>query len=246
MGGGDPYDGTIFMWTPVAALAFYPVWLMGWHLWQLAHLGAALAMPSWRMRLVVLLAFPFWWDVELGNILVFVLLAAVWALRGKQFAVGSFLVLTVLIPRPLMAPIAMWLLWKHRRWRLPFAAMVVGAIAASGAMGLLGPFIARSLEAGEVLQHGYNFAPSHLVGPGWLLIAFPLAAWLTWRGRLGVASVFASPYWLPYYLLLGLVDADSDPSRTPTPRSRTPRSAARRPPDPGGSEPAPRPVAPPR
>ena len=215
VGGGDPYAGTGFMWTPVAALAFHPVWLMGWHLWQIAHVAGAVAMPTWRMRLIVLLAYPFWWDVELGNILVFVLLAAVWALRGNQIAIGAFLVLTVLVPRPLMAPIALWLLWKHERWRLPFAAMVGGAVVASAAMGLLGPFVSRSLDAGTVLRHGSNFAPSHLIGPVWLVISLPLAAWLTWRGRLGLASVFASPYWLPYYLLLGLVDADSAlPQRT--------------------------------
>jgi hypothetical protein len=244
--GGDPYAGSAFKWTPVAALAFYPLSLLGWHLWQLAHLGAALAMPSWRMRLVVLLAFPFWWDLELGNILVFVLLAAIWALRGNQLGIGAFLALTVLVPRPLMVPIALWLLWKHPQWRLPFAAMGIGVIVATGATGLLGEFAARILEAGEQIHHGYNFAPSQVVGPAWLLIAVPLAAWLTWRRRLGLASVVASPYWLPYYLLLGLVDADSDPRRTPTPRTRAPRSTARRPPDPGASGSALRPDAAPR
>ena len=244
--GGDPYAGTNFMWTPVAALAFYPVWQTGWHLWQLAHVGAALAMPTWTMRVLVLLAYPFWWDLELGNILVFVLLAATWALRGNRVAIGTFLLLTVLVPRPLMAPIALWLLFKHERWRVPFAAMAVGAVAVSAVMGLLGPFIARSLEAGAVLQHGYNFAPSRFIGPAWLLVSVPLAAWLTLKGRLGLASVFASPYWLPYYLLPGLVDVDRTRGTAATPRSRAPQSTARRPPDPGRTARTHRPVAPPR
>jgi len=160
--------------------------------------------------------------------LVFVLLAAVWALRGNQIGVGAFLVLTVLVPRPLMAPVALWLLWKHARWRLPFAAMVVGAVVASAAMGLLGPFIVRSLEAGSILHHSYNFAPSRLIGPAWLVIALPLAAWLTWKGRLGLASVLASPYWLPYYLLLGL--ADVDPHTQPAAQFVEPARRGYRPP----------------
>jgi hypothetical protein len=209
--GGNPYQDIAFLWTPVGAFAFFPVSLVGWHLWQIAHLGAALAMPGWRLRAIVLLAYPFWWDMELGNILVFVLLAAAWALRGNQLAIGAFLVLTALVPRPLMAPIALWLLWRHAGWRLPFAAMVIGVVIASGAMDLLGPFISRALEVGKAIRDSDNLAPSRLIGPFWVVVAIPLAAWLTLKSRLGLASVLASPYWLPYYLLIGLVDLDPRP-----------------------------------
>lgn len=33
-----------------------------------------------------------------------------------------------------------------------------------------------------------------------------LAIALTWRGRLGLASMAASPYWLPYYFLMLLLE----------------------------------------
>lgn len=224
--GGDPYAGSGFMWTPLGAIAFYPVSVLGWHVWQVGHLAGALAMPTWRMRIAVLLAFPFWWDVELGNVLVFVLLAAVWALRGNPIGIGLFLTLTVLIPRPLMAPIAVWLLWQRPQWRLPFAVMAAGAVMITAGMGLLGPFIARALEAADVQSHFYNFAPSRQFGGAWLLVALPLAIWLTWIRRLGLASVFAMPYWLPYYLLIGLVDADG--SRPALHRSRGGPAIARR------------------
>ena len=39
-----------------------------------------------------------------------------------------------------------------------------------------------------------------------MVIGLPLAAWLTWKGRLGLASLAASPYWLPYYLLMLLLE----------------------------------------
>lgn len=40
----------------------------------------------------------------------------------------------------------------------------------------------------------------------WVPIGLALAAWLTWKGRLGYASLAASPYWLPYYLLFALLE----------------------------------------
>ena len=40
----------------------------------------------------------------------------------------------------------------------------------------------------------------------WLLIGVPLATWLTVKGRPGFASLAASPYWLPYYLLFLLLE----------------------------------------
>ncbi len=48
----------------------------------------------------------------------------------------------------------------------------------------------------------YNFGPSAWIGLAWVPIGLALAAWLTWRGRLGFASVAASPYWFGYYLLM--------------------------------------------
>jgi hypothetical protein len=60
-------------------------------------------------------------------------------------------------------------------------------------------------EFGSIIDIG----PSLVLGAWWVPIGIILAVILTWRGRLGLASLAASPYWLPYYpamLLLELAD----------------------------------------
>jgi hypothetical protein len=76
-------------------------------------------MPSWPLRIATLLAWPFWYDLLLGNVLVFVLLAGARALRGSRVATFAFLAMTVLMPRPLMVSLAAWLLWQRPGWRIP-------------------------------------------------------------------------------------------------------------------------------
>jgi hypothetical protein len=51
----------------------------------------------------------------------------------------------------------------------------------------------------------FNVGPSRWLGAWWLLAGIPLAAWLTWRGRVGLASLAVSPYLLPYYLMFGVL-----------------------------------------
>jgi hypothetical protein len=52
----------------------------------------------------------------------------------------------------------------------------------------------------------FNFGPSQFIGLAWVPIGIGLAAWLTWRNRLGLASLAISPYWLPYYFLVLLLE----------------------------------------
>jgi hypothetical protein len=60
-----------------------------------------------------------------------------------------------------------------------------------------------------------DFGPAAFIGSLWLPIGLVLAAFLTWRGRLGLASLAASPYWLPQYLLMLLLDlVPRSPPRT--------------------------------
>jgi hypothetical protein len=51
-----------------------------------------------------------------------------------------------------------------------------------------------------------NIGPSRFLGLAWLVVGVPLAAWLTVKGRIGLASLVISPYVLPYYLMMGLLD----------------------------------------
>jgi hypothetical protein len=209
--GIDPYGfavaGEAYRWSPVAAWLFVPVSLIGPLAWRLLHVAAALALPDRRLALVMLLSWPFWFDFATGNVMVFVLLLAVFALRGNRWASLGFLAMTLLVPRPLMLPVAAWLLWKRPELRLPTLALFIihGALVLASGWGQ--EWVARLLETTST-QVGIHFdvGPSSLLGELWVPIGLALAAILTWRGRLGFASLAASPYWLPYYLMMPLLE----------------------------------------
>lgn len=205
VGGGDLYavtDTYAYHYSPVAAYGFGAMAFLGEVGWRALHLVAALAMPTWPMRLVTLVSWPFWYDVEAGNLLVFVVLAAAWALRGSRIGTAAFLALSLLIPRPLMLPAAAWLLWRRPEWRLPFASAFVIQGLAVVASGWGEDWIAAMLAASGDVAIPSNVGPSRFIGTlPWLLVGLPLAAWLTRRGRVGLAGLAVSPYWLPYYLL---------------------------------------------
>ena len=126
-GGLYASSGTYaYRYSPLLAYLFSAIGLIGPWAWRGLHLLAALAMPGRWLKVAVLLSWPFWFDVEAGNLVVFTLLLAAWALRGRAWAISGFLVMSLLIPRPLMLPVLAWLLWRHREWWLPFAALFVG------------------------------------------------------------------------------------------------------------------------
>lgn len=210
-----------FRWSPIAAWLLVPLAALGSAGWTALHVLAAFAFGSWRITAVVLVSFPFWMDALSGNVLTFVALAAWWALRGSRVATFVYLAMCLLMPRPLMLPVAAWIVWQRPEWRLPFAGMFAlhaAAVAVSG----LGPQWLGVLSASGELAHEWNWAPSRFIGPAWIPIGFALAAWLTWRGRLGLASVAASPYIFPYYALM-LVLEISRPSTYQTLPSRLTR-----------------------
>ena len=203
---GDLYETTAtygFRYSPIVAYVFAAIGGIGAVAWRLAHVAAALALPTWPMRLLTLAAWPFWYDVETGNVMVLVVLAAAWALRGNPVGIGAFLLLTLWFPRPLMLPILVYLLWKQPTWRVPAlvlaAVMAVPTIASGWALDWVRLLTTLGAEAGSP----NNLGPTRFLGPWWLVIGIPLAAWLTRHGRLGWASLAISfPYVLPYYLLM--------------------------------------------
>jgi hypothetical protein len=218
-------DSYGFRASPVLAWAFALIAPIGPSLWRLLHIGAALAMPTWPLRLAVLVAWPFWFDVQHGNLLTFELLAAAWALRGSRAASLAYLALTLLTPRPLLLPIAGWLLWRREELRVPFLAMfalhAIAVFATGWGIEWLGQLVASTEEVRAI----WNLGPSRLIGLWWLLAGVPLGLWLMRRGRLGLASLAFSPYWLPYYLLFALLDLPGARSEWRT-RQGTDRIAA--------------------
>ena len=98
-----------------------------------------------------------------------------------------------------------WLLWKRPEWRVPFAAALMVHVAVVVALGFGPAWLGALLHAGEGTSVA-DFGPAALIGTLWVPIGLVLAVFLTWRGRLGMASLAASPYWLPQYLLMLLLD----------------------------------------
>jgi hypothetical protein len=206
---GDLYaitDTYAYHYSPLLALAFGVISPIGTTMWRILHVVAALALPSWPLRIVAFASWPFWYDVEAGNLMTFTVLAAAWALVGSRVATGAYLLLVVLVPRPLMFPVAAWILWRRPEWRVPFGTALVLSLAGAVALGWAGEWFGAMLAASGDVAIPSNIGPSRFIGAAWLLIGIPLAAWLTWRGRLGLASLAASLYWLPYYLLMLLLE----------------------------------------
>lgn len=209
-GSPDLYQRTEWWYgwrySPVAVPLFAPIAWMGETAWRLLHLVALAGLPGWR-RLVALASYPFWFDVHAGNILIFVAVAAYWALRGNRWGIGATLLIALLVPRPFMLPLVAWIMWKEPEWRWPFAAMFVVHAALVLASGYAFDWLALLLRVGgEEAALNINAAPSALIGLWWMVAAVPLAAWAFWRGRPATAGLLLQPYWLPYYLLMPLAD----------------------------------------
>ena len=209
-------DGTLYetnewwygwRYSPVAVFPFMLVAPVGETAWRLL-LGLSLVGLPGRARFLALASYPFWFAIHAGSLIVPTVAVAYLALRGHRWAIGTFLVLTLLVPRPLMFPIAVWLLWKQPAWRWPFGALFLGHAAAVMATGYGDEWLAVLATVGptEVMQ-GFNVSPSALIGLWWLALAVPLAVWAWSARRPAMAGLLLQPYWLPYYLLILLADA---------------------------------------
>jgi hypothetical protein len=194
--------GYAFRWSPVAAWLMGFVTLMPLWLWQVLHVAALPLFGSWLLAIAVFVSYPFWFDVQTGNLMTFVALAGFLAIRGSRAATAVFLVLAVLVPRPLMLPLTVWLLWKRPETRLPFLVFFVVHALVVVALGYAADWIASLTDVNAELANDFNFGPSRFIGALWIPIGLALAAWSTSHGHLGLASLAISPYWLPYYYLM--------------------------------------------
>lgn len=208
--GGDLYTKTEWWYgwrySPVAVPIFAVLTWPGVWVWRAAHIAALFLLPGWR-RWVALASYPLWFDLHAGNVLVFVVVAAYWALRGNRWATGIMLLMALLMPRPMMLPLVAWVMWKQPAWRWPFVGMFVAHAALVWWSGYGPAWIARLLEVGgEEVALNINAAPSAFLGAWWFVIAVPVAIALFWKGKPATSGLFLQPYWLPYYLLMPLAD----------------------------------------
>lgn len=202
-----PYAGGWFKWAPPAAWVWAAVVPLGFGIWTALHLAVPVLLRDWRAATLLLVAAPFWHDVASGNILSFVLLAAWWAVRGSRVGIVAFCALAALVPRPIMIPALAWLLWREPLARRAFAVAALVVASSAVMTGWAGAWAANLLSApGVEAAAPWNLSPSREIGYAWVFVAWPLSA-LAWRrGWLGVSSVLASPYWIPYYLVMLVLD----------------------------------------
>ena len=229
IGTGTMYewgDGYRHRYPPLFAHAIAPFVAMGLTVWRLLHFAALLLLP-WRLALIVMVTFPFWYDVAHAGPMTFALVLAFLALRGSRIAFFAFLLMALLMPRPLMVPVIAWMLWKHPGWRWPVVGVAAVYVVLTLATGELLPFLAALPGSSDAFAYPSNWGPTRFIGWAGVPVSLALGAWLTWNGRLGLASVAISPYIVPYYWIMlllemprRLVDAPRSSrvasSRTPT------------------------------
>lgn len=208
-----------FVWSPVSAYALKVLEPLWFEAWQVVIVMAALAMPTWRLRLLVLVSWPFWHDWIFGNLLTLIFLASVYAWRGSRVGTVAFFAFALLIPRPLLVPMLVWILWKRPEWRWPFAAIFVLHALLVLWSGLGAEWIATLAHVGPgLIDLPVNRGPSRILGYWWFVIGVPLGTWLFFRGRVGWAGLAISPYVWSYYLFWLLPEVnrvpDSGPRRT--------------------------------
>ncbi len=194
-----------YRWSPLAAYFFtLPLTLPVW--WAL-HFAAVALLRDWKLIALVATSWPFWFEIDVGNAVTFTAVAGYFALRGSRAGELAWFALALLVPRPLVIPLTVWLLWKRPHTRLPALVLLIASIAGAALTGYGGEWVARLLESGGDVANFWNLAPSRFIGYLWWPAAFALGAWFTLRGRLGLASLAISPYILPYYGLMLLLEA---------------------------------------
>ena len=207
-------DGGMYEWSggyrhrypPLFAYAIAPFTWLGLDAWRLLHV-AALAFLPWRIALLVALSFPFVNDTAHASMMVFALVLGWHALAGSRPAFYGFLIVALLVPRPLMFPVIGWLLWQRPELRLPTfgIAAVYGALTL--ATGETAAFLSALGGSSDAFDYPSNWGPSRIIGWAGVPISLALGIWLTWRGRLGLASVAISPYIVPYYWIMLWLEA---------------------------------------
>lgn len=187
-------DGYIYPYSPVFAWLFAPIGALGIWFWRLLHVVAVMTIPSWTIRLVVFASWPFINDTWEGNVNTFMAVAGYWALRGNRAGGWAYLTLAILIPKPIMLPGLVWLLWKEPTYRRGFVALVALHVIGALATGYAFEWLRALPGATHDMNDWYNFTPSVLIGWWWAPIGLAIGGWLTWKGRIGWASVLMVAY----------------------------------------------------
>jgi hypothetical protein len=174
----------------------------GYPLWWSLHLAALPLLRDWRLITLAALSVPFWVDTMIGSTTVFVFVAGVLAVQGSRVGAVVYVALFLLMPRPVHLPLAAWLAWRRPDLRLAFTVMVCVLVLTTLASGYTLDWLGRLVAFGATnYTNEGNLSPTRVFGLTWLVVGLPLAVWLTWKGRVGLAGLAMSPYFGPSYLL---------------------------------------------
>ena len=196
-----------YPYSPLFAPVMAGIGIIGLIPWAAISCASLLLLRDWRLIVLVVVSIGFWTNVAGGNTFTFVLVSAALALAGSRRAAIVFLVLTMLMPRPVQLPIAAVLIWKMQDIRLPvaviFLAQGVAVLLTGYADDWTGAVLAQTIPP-------WNLGPSRWIGGLWLPIGAVLGAFLWWRRRPGWAGLAFSSYWVPHYLLMPLAEQRYD------------------------------------
>lgn len=221
LAGEDLYawDATYtFRYTPWAALLFVglaplPEWvaILGWFAIKAIVLlvGAALFARAWigvDRRLAFWLAAlfpPAMHDLMIGNVSSFTLVVEVMLLRLRPAVAGSaFGVLLLLVPKPHLIPVMLWLLLRQTRTGIVAVSIVGAGLIGGLAIFGLDPWLGFVETLREPLGREFtaNIALSGLFGAVGVVVSAMLAA-----GLFGMAVCRRGPEGLGYAILSGVV-----------------------------------------
>ena len=199
----NPYDHPNgFPYSPLTVVPLQLLTSLGHPAWVALHI-LALA-PLGRLAPLALISYPFVFDIATGNVMTLVAVTAFLAFRGNRWAELGYLGLVMLMPRPLMAPLALWLLWKRPRTRVPFLIFAAAQGVLVLASGFTDEWLGRLLTLNQIviLDNSVNLSPSQWLGWAWWPIGIALGLVAIWKGRLGLASLAFSPYLYPQYFAM--------------------------------------------
>jgi hypothetical protein len=209
----NPYttraDGWMpFRYSPVAGWLLHWASVVGPIGFIVGHFAVLLLLPR-KLGLIVAVSFPFWMDLLWGNVFTLVFVAAWSALRGNRWGVLAYIVLTLLMPRPVQFPLLAWLLWQNPWVWVPFVALFAGHAALVLLSGLGPQWISVLLWSNAEAGMASNFGGTRFFGTAWLVVGVPLALLLFLRGRPAWAGLAFAPYLLGQYWMLALAQAVS-------------------------------------
>ena len=197
-----------WVWSPLAAWLMAVVVLpLGPLVWAGLHFAALLLLRETRLILIVASSYPFWMDTLMANTFTFCVVTGYAAWRGNRLAALAYLALLVLMPRPVQIPLAVLLLSRDRTLWLPFLGMLGLGVVTSVGPGYAIDWAKVLIGVGvEYPSQEFNLSPTRLLGTVWLAAGVPLAVWLAIRHLPGWSGLAMTPYLVPQYFLILILD----------------------------------------